>query len=320
MIDLQLKLAIAAALAWLVTRRVTPANAARAHRVWLVVVLSPALWLAGEWCFAPVAYVGFREGVVPSAVAAPSPGVQQTIVAVYLCVTWLLLVRVAVGVLSVRRLLRGARELAAADRSALPLDWPSEIRETRLDVPVTAGFLKPVILLPSNWRRLSPPALEAILRHEAAHVRRGDCAVALTCAVIEAVVWFNPFVWLASRQVRWFAEMACDAEASAAMHAEVYASELLTLAEGWRRARRPLHAITAGAETDVGRRISLLLDDLERGWRRRLVLPVAAAVLVCAIPLAGTVRVGRVVRADSGAAAGAFDALHRADHQLRHTH
>ena len=32
----------------------------------------------------------------------------------------------------------------------------AEVREGTLDVPVTAGFLSPVILLPAGWRSLAP--------------------------------------------------------------------------------------------------------------------------------------------------------------------
>ena len=45
MIDLNVKLALVAAIAWMATRRVTPANAAWAHRLWVAVAMSPLLSL-----------------------------------------------------------------------------------------------------------------------------------------------------------------------------------------------------------------------------------------------------------------------------------
>ena len=48
MIDLVVKCGASAVIAWLATRRITPSNAAWAHRLWLVVALSPLAWLAGE--------------------------------------------------------------------------------------------------------------------------------------------------------------------------------------------------------------------------------------------------------------------------------
>lgn len=308
MIDLQLKFALVASIAWVATRGITPANAASAHRVWLVVLLSPVLWLAGEWGFTPLVRATVRGELVPQVLVAPSSLVRSTFAFVYLSVAAVLLVRVAVGVLAVARLLRSARRLGDLERSGLPVEALSDVREASLGVPVTAGFFNQAIVLPASWRDLPPSALEAILRHETAHVRRKDGAVALLVAVIEAVFWLNPFVWIAGRQLRFFAEMACDADASSSMDGQRYASELLRLSASWRAVRRPLYAITAGADTSMGRRITLLLDDLERGWRPRWILPVLAAVLIAAVPLAGTVRLGGVSQSP--------EVVH--DHQHRH--
>lgn len=317
MIDLHVKFAIVAAFAWIVTRRVTPSNAAGAHRLWVAVAASPLLWLAGEWMFVPLAYAGLREGLLPAVIASPSRQVWTVVAAVYVSVAALLLGRVCIGVLSVRRLIAASRPLHSVDRVRLPLA-SGTVREAELDVPVTAGFFRPVILLPSTWRLLPADGLEAILRHEWAHVRRRDCAVTLICAIVESLLWVNPFAWLATRQVRWFAEMACDGEATRGMDGRAYASELLALATAWRGTRTPLYAITAGVETNVVRRIDLLLDDLERSRRRRLSLPAIAALFLVAVPLSGNVRFGSV--SASASSMESFDSGHGITHQLRHRH
>jgi beta-lactamase regulating signal transducer with metallopeptidase domain len=320
MIDLIVKMAIAAALAWLFTRRVTPANAAAAHRLWLVVVTSPVLWLAGQSLFAPVAYARLRTGALPESLSAPSAGAWEVAAAVYVTVAALLLLRALLGVISVRRLLAGALPLSTEELTrlrAIASAGPLQIREGELDIPVTAGFFNPVIVLPGGWRAISPAGMETILRHEAAHVRRRDCAVSLACAVLEAVCWFSPAMWLASAQVRWFAEMACDAEAARAMDDQAYAAELLSLAAGWSGARRPRYAITAGAETSVATRIRLLLDEMEQGGgRRRMLLPIAAVLLMVAVPIASTLRVGAATGAGSSTDADPHATLH----QHRHAH
>ena len=173
------------------------------------------------------------------------------------------------------------------------------------------------MILPSGWREFQPGGLAVILRHEAAHVRRRDCLTALVGAVLEALVWFNPAVWIATSRLRWFAEMACDSDAARHMDGEVYASELLALAAGWGAARRPHFTITAGAETGVARRIRLLLDEIEQGWRKRLLLPVAALVLIAAIPVAAKIRVGPT---GAAASAGTFFSHGPAHHLSGHGH
>ena len=62
MIELHVTLVVAAAVAAVLTGRITPANAQGAHRLWLVVLASPFLWLAGASLFAPVLTVGFSPG------------------------------------------------------------------------------------------------------------------------------------------------------------------------------------------------------------------------------------------------------------------
>ena len=48
------------------------------------------------------------------------------------------------------------------------------------------------------------------LRHELTHFKRGDHIVSILLSLLNAVYWFNPFVWLAFRQMRMDMETACD--------------------------------------------------------------------------------------------------------------
>ncbi len=48
------------------------------------------------------------------------------------------------------------------------------------------------------------------LRHELAHYRRGDHIVSILLSLLNAVYWFNPFVWAAFGQMRRDMETACD--------------------------------------------------------------------------------------------------------------
>ena len=302
MIELHVALAVAAAMAAALTLKITPANAPWAHRLWLLVLASPVLWAVGAILFSPAVMVSLRPGVLPQTLIGWSGEVWSRLLWLYVGVAAALLLRTAMGVAAVRRLIGNSQSLAGNDLArlrALAGNPGLDIRSGVMDLPVTAGFLDPVVILPKGWRNISEGGLAAILRHEAAHVRRNDCLTALVCSVIEALAWFNPAVWLATSRVRWFAEMACDSDAARAMDGDVYASELLTLAAGWGAARRPYYTITAGAETGVARRIRLLLDEMEQGWRKRLLLPVAVLLLLIAIPLAARVRVGPANQPDA---------------------
>ncbi len=77
--------------------------------------------------------------------------------------------------------------------------------------PGIFGIARPVLLWPKAiTQELTPMQLRAVLAHEAWHVRRKDNLTAAVQMVIEAVLWFHPFVWwFGSRQMEE-RERACD--------------------------------------------------------------------------------------------------------------
>ena len=286
MIDLVLKTTVLAAVASLLTRRRRLETAADAHRLWLLVLASPVLLVAINATLPPVAYVVPRVDLA-------SPISNEWTVVLYGGIAAALLGRVAAGLWGVRVLSRRARRLGGADLARLRLlaaDDRLDIRESDVKVPVTAGVLRPCVILPRGWQSLAEPALSAILLHERAHVRRRDCTIALAAAIVEAVFWFNPGVWIASARLRLFAELACDAQAASHLGGRQYAGQLLDLAADWAGARSPRYAVTAGAETHVATRIRLLIDGTPANGRRRLLLPAVLLLMILATPLSGLVR------------------------------
>jgi soluble lytic murein transglycosylase-like protein len=80
-----------------------------------------------------------------------------------------------------------------------------------VDVPVALGFLRPVVLLPAALALgLPTPAVEALLAHELAHVRRHDLVVNVVQSVVEALLFYHPAVWWVSSCLRAEREHCCD--------------------------------------------------------------------------------------------------------------
>ena len=98
----------------------------------------------------------------------------------------------------------------------LGLKRPVRLLESRaVAVPVVAGLLKPVILLPTSaLTGLSPLQLEMILAHELAHVRRRDPLVNALQHLVETALFYHPAVWWVSNVVREEREACCDAVAT----------------------------------------------------------------------------------------------------------
>jgi beta-lactamase regulating signal transducer with metallopeptidase domain len=81
----------------------------------------------------------------------------------------------------------------------------------KVNVPMTMGALKPVILLPiASLNNLTQDQLEAILLHELAHIKRHDYLFNIIQTVVETILFFNPFTWLISRIIRKEREHCCD--------------------------------------------------------------------------------------------------------------
>ncbi len=77
--------------------------------------------------------------------------------------------------------------------------------------PITAGWWRPVVLVPAALvARMPPELLEALLAHELAHVRRHDYLVNLLQNVVETFLFYHPAVWWLSRRIRHERELVAD--------------------------------------------------------------------------------------------------------------
>jgi beta-lactamase regulating signal transducer with metallopeptidase domain len=75
--------------------------------------------------------------------------------------------------------------------------------------PVSWGVMRPVILL--NEAAIGSAAqAEAIIAHELAHVARLDWAKLLLARITAALFWFNPLVWVLTRQCHQLREESAD--------------------------------------------------------------------------------------------------------------
>ncbi len=156
----------------------------------------------------------------------------------------------------------------------------------RIDVPMMLGALKPVILLPiATINNLSTAQVEAILLHELAHISRHDYVLNLLQAVAEAVLFFNPFVWLVSGSIRKEREHCCDDLVLAACsNPMIYATALAQLEEN-RINDNSLTMAATGTDNQLLNRIKRIMEMKKTTNNRQasvavLVVTVAAATLL----------------------------------------
>ncbi|HVU96617.1 MAG TPA: M56 family metallopeptidase [Puia sp.] len=180
-----------------------------------------------------------------------------------------------VFVASTRRLMGIRREVKA---------WLS----TRVDVPVTLGHLKPIILLPAAMiAHLTTEQVEAILVHELAHIRRRDYLVNLLVTIVELIFFFNPFSRLLIRQLQKEREHSCDDEVLQFRYEpHAYVSALLSLARQHRQGRLAL-AATGGDDQLLLQRARKILQqkrtDRRPGARPFVLLFLTAAITILSL-------------------------------------
>lgn len=155
-----------------------------------------------------------------------------------------------------------------------------------VDTPLVIGYLKPLILFPAGMiSGLPTEQLELIVLHELTHIRRHDYIINILQLLMEAVFFFNPFVWMLSSRIREEREHCCDdAVVQHSGKASLYAITLAQLEEA-RLQRTPVALALGGAKNQLLTRIKRLMDKRVRPYTgRERVIPALLMVvgLVCA--------------------------------------
>ena len=154
-----------------------------------------------------------------------------------LCVLVVGLRRLSRAAAAARPVTSGALFSVATDiRHAIGLRRRVRLLQSLDPAPLaTWGVFRPTLILPADAPEWPEDRVRLVLRHELAHVARGDWAAQMLAETLRVLLWFNPLLWVASRRLRQESERACDDEVLGSGVAPAdYASHLLDLA---RRAR-----------------------------------------------------------------------------------
>lgn len=157
---------------------------------------------------------------------------------------------------------------SALDNLSMRMGLKQRVRlmeSTRADSPLLIGWIKPVILVPAAaMLHLRPEALEAVLAHELAHIRRGDYLANLLQSLAEAFLFFHPCAWWLSGRIRELREHCCDDAAAALCGDPLILAEGLSTLERLRRRLQPDPApALAAAKGKLMSRITRLFQPQE---------------------------------------------------------
>jgi len=248
-----------------------------------------------------------------SLIAAPTPGTTvapatnartmggaEVALSIYLAGLLVLLLRGGLGWMMARRLYRVANPVKDTDvlerlrlclRACGSKRLPRLAEAETLSVPLTLSVVRPVILLPANWRQWGAAKLDAVLSHELAHVARGDAFTQRLSLLHRAVFWFSPLSWWLHHHLEELAEQASDEAAlDAGADRTSYAETLLgffaqiraEIPSGPRRVR--WQALGIARNTGAEQRIERILA-WKDGVSLRLTRSVVLSMVLFAAPV-----------------------------------
>ncbi|HZV78373.1 MAG TPA: M56 family metallopeptidase [Candidatus Binatus sp.] len=286
-------------LAWLTVRLVPRANASLRYGLWCValaaVLILPVIALHAGATAPPAG------GSADPAVAMPQR-FAQFLFALWYVVATALVFRLILSYVRLQQIKANAEPLSPLYQHRVRrwLNATGGNRQCRLCVsdtvpmPVAIGLFDPVIVLPARLLdQLSDDELDQVGLHETAHLQRWDDYTNVFQKLVEALLFFNPAVYLIGRQLTLEREIACDDRVIAATGKPLtYAACLTRLVEATALTRQALPALAAlTTRRQFAIRIERLLDGKRAG------MPVAsslAAIAVCTALVVGLAAASRI--------------------------
>ena len=134
------------------------------------------------------------------------------------------------------------------------------VRKTELlDAPLIVGLIKPVLYLPKT--EIKEDELDYILLHELTHYRRHDLLYKWFAMLVSSIHWFNPFVYIVSKQIDEECEVSCDYEVCKNLsepQKKDYMTMILDFVQTSIRKKRPLTTQMASSKKMLERRFIMI--------------------------------------------------------------
>lgn len=233
----------------------------------------------------------YEAGRQPDVVYLELPKTLSTVLAtLWLLGSLWLGMRLLDALMQARRLRQRAQPASQALRATLAGIVPEHVAVATcaVDGPLVIGLWRPQILLPRPLvARLDSAALQDIVRHEVAHLQRGDLWSSMLLRAGIALFWWNPLLHLAHARLAVLREMACDARAAAQAREPLdYASALLASAEQLQQLREEAPSLALGmlsARSQLSQRIDALIEAAPPAPRRRGALWLGITLLLASV-------------------------------------
>jgi len=272
----------------------TPAVSLRYWQLLLVLVL--LLPLVQPWqepAGGSVTVQAMGVMITDSVAAAVPEGVPRRVTlwlaGVVVVIAVLRLIWIGVGLWTLGRIRRIARPIEQVPEAVAEiqkrLEVGAELMESHhVRVPVTFGWMRPVVLLPPKFGELSEAQQTGVVCHELLHVRRGDWLMGVVEHGVRAMLWFHPAVSILLGRISLSREQLIDAEVVRITgNRRSYLDALWSIA---RRGERPavVPALPLLNRCDLFERVAVLTEEVNMSKQRILA---TMATVVVSVAVAG---------------------------------
>ncbi len=125
--------------------------------------------------------------------------------------------------------------------------------------PGLVGLWRPVLIVPDTlFDHLTLPEIDALVAHEACHLRRRDNLTAAIHMLVEALFWFHPLVWWIGARLIAERERACDEAVVRSGHDRTaYARGLLECCRLYLQS--PLPCVAGASGSNLKTRVEMIM-------------------------------------------------------------
>ena len=167
----------------------------------------------------------------------------------------------------------------------------------KVNSPMILGIFRPVLVIPRE--DYSSAELNMIVRHELTHCKRHDIAFKMLLTAVNALHWFNPFVYLMVREANADIELCCDADVlrnADTVQRKAYAESILTSMEREKGFVPVSTCFSNGGIKKMKERLENIVDN----GNRRSGIVLLAVTIVMSVLLGAFVSCGNDLHAETG--------------------
>ena len=167
----------------------------------------------------------------------------------------------------------------------------------KVNSPMILGIFRPVLVIPRE--DYSSAECNMIVRHELTHCKRHDIAFKMLLTAVNALHWFNLFVYLMVREANADIELCCDADVlrnADAVQRKAYADSILTSME---REKGFVPVSTCFSNGGI-KKMKERLENIVDSRKRRSGIVLLAVTIVMSVLLGAFVSCGNDLHAATG--------------------